>query len=303
MKDQSQMSFLPTLLDTPNAISSQESADGLSLSGSQDGPMIAPSGPVAVPVSRFRARESKRAMPITAISGRPSMISSKSAALQSSLENRLRASLDVNGSPEYALTWKTWSMLAGQPICALRASARRTSDSAYIGWPAPTYPVNTNGHQAGNNRFVTGCVSVLKGWSTPNVPNGGRSISHAEMKGGTAYHNGKKVQIGLEAQAKMVMLRGWATPRARDHKNNGVSIARAAKGVADSLDLQCKLISQVGMDPPSPLSARMDRGGHQLNPMHSLWLMGYPSEWASCADQVTLLSRKKRRSSSELAPK
>jgi hypothetical protein len=45
---------------------------------------------------------------------------------------------------------------------------------------------------------------VLVGWATPNVPNGGRSINHAEMKGATAYHAGKKVQIGLEAQALMV---------------------------------------------------------------------------------------------------
>jgi hypothetical protein len=45
---------------------------------------------------------------------------------------------------------------------------------------------------------------LLAGWATPNVPNGGRSISHAEMKGATAYHNGQKVQIGLEAQARMV---------------------------------------------------------------------------------------------------
>jgi hypothetical protein len=44
---------------------------------------------------------------------------------------------------------------------------------------------------------------VLAGWATPNVPNGGRSISHAEIKGATAYHNGQKVQIGLEAQARM----------------------------------------------------------------------------------------------------
>lgn len=44
-------------------------------------------------------------------------------------------------------------------------------------------------------------------WMTPNVPNGGRSTDHADMKGGTAYHNGKKVQIGLESQVKQ-----WPTP-------------------------------------------------------------------------------------------
>src|SRR5690242_21166272 len=53
--------------------------------------------------------------------------SSPSAVLQSSLESRLRARLDVHGSPEYVLTWKTWDMPSGPLICALRASARPTS--------------------------------------------------------------------------------------------------------------------------------------------------------------------------------
>ena len=30
------------------------------------------------------------------------------------------------------------------------------------GWQTPTCPVNTNGHQAGNNRYVTSVVSQLK---------------------------------------------------------------------------------------------------------------------------------------------
>jgi hypothetical protein len=46
-------------------------------------------------------------------------------------------------------------------------------------------------------------MAALAGWATPNVPTGGRSIRHAEMKGATAYHDQQKVQIGLEAQARM----------------------------------------------------------------------------------------------------
>lgn len=46
----------------------------------------------------------------------------------------------------------------------------------------------------------------------PQVPNGGRSTDHAEHVGATLYHNGKKVQLGLESQA-----RNWAAPQARDH--------------------------------------------------------------------------------------
>lgn len=49
-------------------------------------------------------------------------------------------------------------------------------------------------------------------WMAPQVPNGGRSTDHAEQVGATLYHNGKKVQLGLESQA-----RNWAAPQARDH--------------------------------------------------------------------------------------
>lgn len=38
-------------------------------------------------------------------------------------------------------------------------------------------------------------------WPTPNVPNGGRSVKHATFSGRTAYHNGQKVQVGLEHAA------------------------------------------------------------------------------------------------------
>ena len=72
-------------------------------------------------------------------SGPSSDVSSISAALQSFLESRLRARMDVDGSPEYALTWKTLDMPHGPPICQLRASHRRKSDSASSG-PRAGYP-------------------------------------------------------------------------------------------------------------------------------------------------------------------
>lgn len=36
-----------------------------------------------------------------------------------------------------SLTWKTWDMPQREPICALRASTRRTSDNDCSGWPTP----------------------------------------------------------------------------------------------------------------------------------------------------------------------
>ena len=79
-------------------------------------------------VSRFRSRGSAEVTSTSAISGPPFTGSSPSAALQSSLESKLRQAMDLNGSLEFALTWKPMAMPLGLPICALRASARRTTD-------------------------------------------------------------------------------------------------------------------------------------------------------------------------------
>ena len=129
------MSHQLTLWDTPNATSSPVKASGRMPCGSQAGPMIANVGPAPVPVSRFRAREGARGTPTIDTCGPLFTASSPTARLQSSLESRLRARTDVNGSPEYALTWKTWDMPAGLPICALRGSARHILGSGCIGWP------------------------------------------------------------------------------------------------------------------------------------------------------------------------
>jgi hypothetical protein len=259
MSDQYSM-FGPTISeDSPSATSSPESADGPAPSDSPDGPMTGRSGPDHAPVSRFRSRDSEKAMPTNDTSGPLFTTSSPSASLQRSLENRLRANLVESGSVEYALTWKAVDMPAGAPICALRASGRRTSDSGFGGWP------------------------------TPNVPNGGRSISHAEQKGGTYYHEGKKVQVGLEAAAKMA---GWPTPSTRDHKG-GYQGGRIRNGKisTDTLDVVAQIS---GTENTSP--APTEKQG-ALNPEFSLWLMGYPIEWARCAARVTRLSPRSRGSS------
>ena len=61
-------------------------------------------------------------------------------------------------------------------------------------------------------------------WMAPNVPNGGRSATHAEQVGATLYHEGKKVQLGLEHQAKE-----WAAPKASDGEKGGPN-QRGSKG-------------------------------------------------------------------------
>lgn len=117
--------------------SSPASEDGPTHSNSRVGLSKGKSGPPRVPVSLLVAREKLREFSTKGTFGPIFEISSPSAILQRSLENKLRVRMAAHGSPEYDLTWKEWDMPSGLPICALRASGRRTSGNGSTGWPTP----------------------------------------------------------------------------------------------------------------------------------------------------------------------
>ena len=141
-------------------------------------------------------------------------------------------------------------------------------------------------------------------WPTPNVPNGGRSCAHVTdwrgTDGRTAYHNGKKVQVGLEHAA-----RHWPTPTATLGTNGGrvtprksreggtlIEAVRARKTwptptVNDSKN--CTLPpSQVKHDNiPGALLRDGEKAGGSLNPTWVEWLMGWPLGWTDLKPLVT----------------
>ena len=166
--------------------------------------------------------------------------SSASADLSQRLVNRLRARLPTAGSMEYRQTWKPKATPSGRSYWAHTASARRTSDNGCggspSGWVSPTAQDGARGslpprpHDTG---IPLSQQVALTGWPTPNVPNGGRSITHAEMKGSTAYHHGKKVQVGLEAVAKLA---GWETPGTRhNHRSERFREGRTQLNPSEAL--------------------------------------------------------------------
>ena len=192
--------------------------------------------------------------------------SSPSAALQSSLASRLRLALDVHGSPEYALTLKHWDMPSGPPICALRASAHRTSGSDCSGWPTPTNAVRggmierTKGRRRNLQDFA-----LLSGWPTPKSQ---------RPEQATTFTRGNPT-FGTVA--------GWATPTATERSGQGernISLMQQARR---------------GLT-PSGSPASMAKPG-ALNPAFVRWLMGFPAEWDACAPTAMPSSRKSRRRS------
>jgi hypothetical protein len=76
----------------------------------------------------------------------------------------------LGGLDEFSETWPRWGLMRDGECWALPTPALRTFESE------------------------SGLLP------TPNVPNGGRSVKHVtDWRGKSAYHNGKKVQVGLES--------------------------------------------------------------------------------------------------------
>ncbi len=183
---------------TANVTFSLGLEDGPTRCNSPVGLRTGKSGPEAARASLSAQPASGKEPPTAATSGPSSGVSSPSADLQRSLENRLRARMDVSGSPGYALTWKHWDMLSGGPICALRASARRISDSAFSGWPTPSARDWKNGQASAetmsrNSRPLNEVVvQLVAGWATPRANKWGEPDSRGKTAFGSAASTGKR---------------------------------------------------------------------------------------------------------------
>jgi hypothetical protein len=266
MKEASAMSKPMNCETTTNAISSPASADGHSRSGSLDGLTKNLSGLAHVRVSRFRALDSEKAMPTNDTCGPLFIGSSPSANLQRCLENRLLALTDVNGSPEYALTWKEQDMPSGLPICALRASAPRIEDKGFIGWPTPK-AMDSREHQS-LDMYLARMARHPRDMTT---------ITNLTM---------------------LVKLIGWCSPTAQDHsrgvkpprpQDTGIPLSQQVSGL---MPKKSKCVTHA--------QAKDASGGLVLNPYFSLWLMGYnPRAWMDCAARAMQSCRKSGRCSSK----
>ena len=295
----SSMLRLQTWADMPSVISSLGLVGGPTLLSSPDGPRTAQSGPAPARANHSAWRALDGEQMTLDIFGPSSPGSLASANLQSSLESRLRARLDVNGSPEYVLTWKRWDMLSGPPICALRARGHRTSDKGCSGWGTPT----SRDHKSETGDVPeNGLLSrqVLNGYPTPNVPGGGQTLGATVQEGGTWKNEktGAKVQVHLDG---LVKLAGHPTPRVNaSTENNESRLSRHAERATNPKrlnDLPDFAALAPGPNTKSSNTKTAKGGGYRLNPNFTRWLVGFPENWFSCVDWEMLSSRKSRRSS------
>jgi hypothetical protein len=169
----------------------------------------------------------------------------------------------TDSSPPSLRHWKGWATALRQEYSARPKPVTPCGASDCSSWPSATVLDSTNTRNSTANRSNpnsthsvgdTLCDAVTKWaaprvlqggpnsnreargaggpdlqeqatqWMAPNVPNGGRSASHAEQIGNTLYHGDKKVQLGLEHQAK-----DWSAPKASDGEKGGPN-QRGSKG-------------------------------------------------------------------------
>ena len=312
MDDRSQNSDPKTA--TVPVISSLGSEDGPTPSSLLVGIQLEMSGLGLAPANHSQMPEPVPGSRTRAISGPSGENLSPSAVLQLSLESRLRAHLDVNGSLECVLTWKSWDMPSGPQICALRASTRRTVDNDFTGWPTPDTVAISDGTdfetqrlallarrertkaavkegktKPGSGRSMTLQMAAqstqgmipFTGWSTPCVvePSTTTPRPSRVATGRNTDYLGRQVH-------QVEGIASWPTPHAnastgagRQGREGGMNIQTAAQSVSET--------SGTTTTSPSAPRSMGQLGQGALNPELCRWLQGYPIGWGLSEDTET----------------
>jgi len=203
-----------------------------------------------------------------------SMSLCESSDLQSFLENRLRQRMDLNGSPEYTLQWKTRVTSSHLPICQLRASGRRTSgkdSTGAHGYPAVTCNTATwTSDGFGDNLHEA--ATKLMGYPTVRAT-GASSTTREDFTDSLP-----------EIATKLL---GYSTLSASDAQGSH------GGGQGSSARTDAQIVTH-GATTSKP-GQTAPRGA--LNPDFCRWLMGFPREWVLYGALAMQSSRKSPRSS------
>ena len=210
----------PTSQGSPRCTSVPESPCGPSPSVSPVGLTVGRSGPDHSLVNLSARQAKERGLLTSGTFGPQGIGSSNSVTLQSSLESKLRARTDLDGSILYRLTWKDRITPSGRRICALRASARSISDKDYGSWPTPCAADNRDRGdwhspaiqrriRIGKSIELSMLVGVVSGWPTP---------TSKETAGGEYKDPQKAMARAMGPHSNdlrdFAQMAGWATPNA-----------------------------------------------------------------------------------------
>ncbi len=288
----------------PAVIGSPELRDGTMPCNSQDGLMTDQYGQPACPANHSLWRGGKKRNGTIDIFGPSSTISFENADLSPSLANKLKLRLDSAGSTVYAQTWIERATPLGLLYWAHTVSGHRTSGNGYSGWPTTrANDAEKRGETAINPRNGLVSASQIAGYPTPRADEfssrqegtGGKVLK--EVAGGaTVRVSGFNDNTRAERVARgtahcgdsLEIMAGWATPTGQDAEND----AGPSQFNRQTIPLNTLVHGVVANTSNAPTEKR-----GSLNPAFALWLMGFPIAWAHCAEQVTRLSRKSRRSS------
>lgn len=264
-----------TLSSTHNVISSPDLADGHERFGLPDGLTTNPSGlvPVRANLSASQAKDLGLLIPVT--SGRTGNGSSASAALQSSLESRLRQRL--TGSVSCEVIWKRWVTPWGQSLSKPRARVRTIFEIVVGLWPTMTSnaPARDGYNEAGNSAGQVAIRNILIALQPTPTVHGNYNRKGLSANSGDGLHTH--------------VLALWSTIRASDGVKGGPNMSFGAGG--SPLPSQVSTVA-------STSNAPMESGGGSLHPEFAGWEMGYPPAWLSCAPSETPSTRDRQRRSS-----
>lgn len=262
--------FDPKTYQIPvNATSLQESEGGDLRSDSQESQTMHTPGQQVSLANRSASAGQEKEPPMIDTCSQSSIGLCASSDLQSSLENRLRQRMDLNGSPEYTLQWRQKAISSGLVVCQLLASARHTKGSESSGVQSYPAPVSSDAEQGGvigkNDQFrVTANGSIRK-----------------------VNQNGKDGSLGL-GLVRTALLMGYSTLSASDAQgSHGGGQGASARTDAQMLT-HGATTSSGGQTAP--------RGA--LNPDFCRWLMGFPREWVLYGALAMQSFRQSRQSSS-----